>query len=471
MIPATTFAGQTVAVFGLGRSGLAVCRSLLAGGATLVAGDDDAASRQAAAAAGIPTADLARSDWSRFAALVLAPGVPLTHPTPHWSVLRAREKGVAIIGDIELFCRERARSSSEAPLVAVTGTNGKSTTTALIGHLLRAVGREVEIGGNIGTAILALAPPTPQRVHVVEMSSFQIELTPSLAPTIGILLNISPDHLDRHGSMQHYAELKARVVEAASHPIVGEDDDWCQEIVERLRLAHRCWVDVVSAQSRGGQGWYAIADTLIARAPWTGPLGAFANLAGIGSLRGRHNVQNALAASAAAMHLGLAPAQIAAALASFAGLPHRLEEVGKVGSTLFINDSKATNANSTATALAAFAGDVFWILGGRPKQGGITSLAPFFPRISKAFLIGEASDDFAATLKGKVALQCCGTLDVAVAAAADAAARLSRGEATVLLSPACASYDQFRNFEVRGDAFRALVAALPGVVMVKNDGA
>src|SRR5262245_355215 len=471
MIPATTFAGQTVAVFGLGRSGLAVCRSLLAGGATLAAGDDDAASRQAAAAAGIPSEDLARSDWSRFAALVLAPGVPLTHPTPHWSVLRAREKGVAIIGYIELFCRERARSSSEAPLVAVTGTNGKSTTTALIGHLLRAAGREVEIGGNIGTAILALAPPAPQRVHVVEMSSFQIELTPSLAPTIGVLLNISPDHLDRHGSMQHYAELKARVVDAASHPIVGEDDDWCQEIVERLRLEHRRWVDVVSAHSRGGPGWSAIEDTLIARAPWTGPLGAFADLAGIGSLRGRHNVQNALAASAAAMHLGAAPAQIAAALASFAGLPHRLEEVGKVGISLFINDSKATNANSAATALAAFAGDVFWILGGRPKQGGIASLAPFFPRISKAFLIGEASDDFAATLKGKVAVQCCGTLAVAVAAAADAAARLGGGKATVLFSPACASYDQFRNFEVRGDAFRALVAALPGVVMVKNDGA
>jgi UDP-N-acetylmuramoylalanine--D-glutamate ligase len=471
MTPATTFAGRTVAVFGLGRSGLAVCRALLAGGAKVVAADDDAANGQAAAAAGIPTEDLSRSDWCRFAALVLAPGVPLTHPTPHWSVLRARQAGIAVIGDIELFCRERTLRAPDAPFVAITGTNGKSTTTALLSHLLRGAGRQVETGGNIGTAILALAPPALDRIHVVELSSFQIELTPSLQPTIGILLNISPDHLDRHGTIERYAELKARVVEAAQHPIVGDDDDWCQDIAERLRLYNRTWVDVVSAQSQGGQGWYAIGSTLVARAPWTGPLGAFADLAGISSLRGRHNVQNTLAACAAAMQLGVAPAQIPAALGSFAGLPHRLEEVGRIGATLFINDSKATNANSTATALAAFAGEIFWIAGGRPKEGGIRGLAPYFPRIRKAFLIGEASDDFAATLRDKVAFECCGRLDLAVAAAARDAGRLGKGEPTVLLSPACASYDQFRNFEVRGDAFRALVAALPGAIMVKPDGA
>ena len=470
MIPATTFAGQTVAVFGLGRSGLAVCRSLLAGGAKLAAGDDDDASRQAAAAAGIPTADLSRSDWSQFAALVLAPGVALTHPKPHWSVLKAQAAGVAIIGDIELFCRERAARQPDAPFIAVTGTNGKSTTTALLGHVLHAAGRQVETGGNIGTAILGLAPPSSDKVHVVEMSSFQIELTPSLQPTIGILLNISPDHLDRHGTMEHYAWLKARVVDAAQHPIIGDDDDWCQDIAERLRLSNRSWVDVISAHSRVGHGWYALNQTLLTRAPWTGPLGAFADLTGIGSLRGRHNLQNALAASAAAMHLGVAPAQIAAALASFAGLPHRLEEVGRVGGTLFINDSKATNADSAATALAAFAGDIFWIVGGKPKQGGISALAPYFARIKKAFLIGEASDAFATTLDGKVAFERCGTLGVAVAAARRDAARLGGAEPIVLLSPACASYDQFRNFEVRGDAFRALVAALPGVITVKHDG-
>ena len=461
MTPATSFAGQSVALVGLGRSGLAAARALLAGGAKLAAWDDEEASRTAAAAAGLPTEDLTTSDWSRFAALVLAPGIALTHPEPHWSVAKARAAGVAIIGDIELFCRERARAGGATPFIAITGTNGKSTTSALIAHLLRAAGLEVALGGNIGTAILDLAPPAPRRVHVVEMSSFQIELTPTLAPSIGILLNISPDHLDRHGSMQHYAALKARVVQSAEHPIIGDDDDWCQDISERLRLANRTWVDLVSVAGRLGHGWYAVGSELISRAPWTGPLGAFADLAGIGSLRGRHNAQNALAASAAAMHLGLAPTQIVAALSTFPGLPHRLEEVGRIGATLFINDSKATNADSAATALAAFPADIFWILGGKPKEGGITSLEPYFARIRKAFLIGEATEAFAATLSSKVAFERCGTLEAAVPAAARDAQRLGGPEPIVLLSPACASYDQFRNFELRGDAFRALVAGLP----------
>jgi UDP-N-acetylmuramoylalanine--D-glutamate ligase len=465
MTPATTFAEQTVAVFGLGRSGLATCRSLAAGGAKVAAWDDNAASRDAARATGIGLTDLSAADWSRFAALVLAPGVPLTHPEPHWSVSKAQAAGVPIIGDVELFCRERARQSPDAPLVAITGTNGKSTTTALVAHLLSAAGRDVQMGGNIGTAILELAPPDAGRIHVIEMSSFQIELTPSLAPSVGILLNISPDHLDRHGTMEHYAELKSRVVAAARHPIVGEDDDWCRDIGERLRLANRTWVDIVSAQSRVGHGWYAHGSELVARAPWTGPLGAFADLTGVGALRGRHNMQNALAASAAAMHLGVRPGDIADALRTFPGLPHRLEEVGRVGPVLFINDSKATNADSAATALCAFSRDVFWIIGGKPKEGGIIGLEAYFPRVAKAYLIGEATEAFAATLHGKVACERCGSLDVAVASAARDAAAVAAGEPVVLLSPACASYDQFRNFEVRGDAFRALVAALPGVEM------
>jgi UDP-N-acetylmuramoylalanine--D-glutamate ligase len=322
---------------------------------------------------------------------------------------------------------------------------------------------DTQMGGNIGTAILALEPPAAGRAHVVEMSSFQIELTPSLKPTVGMLLNITPDHLDRHGTMENYAAIKARVPGTAGHPVVGEDDDWCRDIIERLRLANRSWVDIVSAQSRVGHGWYAVGSELVARAPWTGPLGRFADLAGIGPLRGQHNVQNALAASAAAMILGVAPADVAAALATFAGLPHRLEEIGRVGSTLFINDSKATNADSAATALAAFERDVFWILGGRPKQGGIASLASFFPRVAKAYLIGEATEEFAATLEGKVAFERCGRLEQAVAAAARDAAASGAPQPVVLLSPACASFDHYRNFEVRGDAFRALVEALPGI--------
>jgi UDP-N-acetylmuramoylalanine--D-glutamate ligase len=465
MIRVTTFAGKEVAVFGLGLSGLASCRALAAGGASVVAGDDSAAGRQAAAKLGVAVEDLAHADWSRFAAVVLAPGVPLTHPEPHWVVRRARSAGVEIIGDIELYARERARHAPDAPFVAITGTNGKSTTTALTAHILKSAGRDVQMGGNIGTAVLALEPPESGRCHVIEMSSFQIELTPTLEPTVGILLNVTPDHLDRHGAMESYAGLKARLVQDAPHPIVGDDDDWCRDISERLRLAGRGWVDIVSARSRVRHGWYATDRKLVSGAPWTGPAGAFADLAGIGALRGRHNIQNALSASAAAMHLGVPAAQVAAALATFPGLPHRLEEIGRLGHTLFINDSKATNADSAATALAAFDRDVLWILGGRPKQGGITSLAPFFPRIAKAYLIGEATEEFAATLDGRVPFARCGTLDNAVAAAAADAATSAASEPVVLLSPACASFDHYRNFEVRGDAFRSLVEELPGIEM------
>jgi UDP-N-acetylmuramoylalanine--D-glutamate ligase len=354
--------------------------------------------------------------------------------------------------------------------VAVTGTNGKSTTTSLIAHILKCAGRDVAMGGNIGTAVLALDPPAPQRCHVIEMSSFQIELTPTLRPTVGVLLNVSPDHLDRHGTMETYAALKARVVQGAEHAVVGDDDDWCREISERLRLAGRGWVDIVSQHGRVPYGWYAEGSALVARAPWTGPAGRFADLAGIGPLRGRHNVQNALAASAAAMTLGVSAAQVAAALATFPGLAHRLEEIGRLGATLFINDSKATNADSAATALAAFERDVFWILGGRAKQGGIATLAPYFPRVARAYLIGEATEAFADTLQGKVPFERCGMLPSAVAAATRDAAASGASEPVVLLSPACASYDQYRNFEIRGDAFRALVAALPGIELRRGQG-
>jgi UDP-N-acetylmuramoylalanine--D-glutamate ligase len=463
MIPATTFAGKEVAVFGLGKSGLASAHALIAGGAHVRAHDDDAEACAGAERAGIPVEDLSDADWRRFAALVLAPGVPLTHPKPHWVVGKAKAAGVEIIGDIELFCRERAKSCPEAPFVAVTGTNGKSTTTALIGHILRAAGKDVQVGGNIGAAVLGLAPPTRDRVHVLELSSFQIDLTPSLRPSIGVLLNISPDHLDRHGSMERYAALKERVVSRAARAVIGDDDDWCREISERLRLAQRGWVDMLSAKGRLSYGWYAVGSELVGRAPWAGPLGVFADLKGIGALRGEHNAQNALAASIVAFILGLEAHQVAAALKTFPGLPHRLEEVGRQGRTLFVNDSKATNADSAGKALAAFARDIFWILGGRPKEGGISGLERYFARIAKAYLIGEASPRFAAELSGKLPFEECGSLEKAVHAAARDAAASGAEEPVVLLSPACASFDQFRNFEVRGDAFRTFVARLPGI--------
>ncbi len=243
MIPITTFAGKKVAVFGLGGSGLVSASALLAGGADVVGDDDDEQSVAKANAAGIPTADLRVADWSRIAALVLAPGVPLTHPTPHWTVRLAQQAAVPVIGDIELFCRERVHIAPGAPFVAITGTNGKSTTTALVAHLAASAGMDAQIGGNIGTAILSLAPPRasliqPLRVHVIECSSYQIDLAPSLDPSVGILINLSEDHLDRHGDMEHYAAVKERLVAGVPRQgtaIVGVDDEWCREIAEPHR--------------------------------------------------------------------------------------------------------------------------------------------------------------------------------------------------------------------------------------------
>jgi UDP-N-acetylmuramoylalanine--D-glutamate ligase len=462
LIPVTTFAGKKVALFGLGGSGLASASALLAGGADVVAFDDNAASVAKANAAGIPTADLHGIDWSRIAALVLTPGVPLTHPAPHWTVQLAHKAGVDVIGDIELFCRQRRALAPDAPFVAITGTNGKSTTTALIAHLAASAGLDAQLGGNIGTAILSLAPPQAGRVHVIECSSYQIDLAPSLDPSVGILINLSEDHLDRHGTMENYAAVKACLV-AGVQPngtaIVGVDDAWCRAIADDLARAGKR-VARVSVRAKLNDGFYVEQQKIISAAD--GIESVIAELGGIGSLRGTHNAQNAACATAAALALGLDPPTIQAGLRSFPGLAHRMEEVGRRGAVLFVNDSKATNADSAAQALACF-DDIFWIAGGKPKTGGIDSLRKFFPRIRKAYLIGEAAEDFAATLGTDVPHEITGTLDNALAAATRDAEASAAAEPVVLLSPACASFDQYRNFEVRGDAFRALVQALPGI--------
>ncbi len=469
MIPVTTFAGQKVAVFGLGGSGLVSASALLAGAADVVGYDDDAESVAKASAAGIPTADLRGIDWSKLAALVLAPGVPLTHPAPHWSVQLAQKAAVPVIGDIELFCRERRRLAPEAPFVAITGTNGKSTTTALIAHLAASAGMDAQLGGNIGTAILSLAPPQagrvqPLRVHVIECSSYQIDLAPSLDPSVGILINLSEDHLDRHGTMEHYAAVKERLVAGVPKEgtaIVGVDDDWCRTVADRLALSGKRVVPI-SVRRTLADGVY-VEGQRIMRAVG-GSAMPIAEIGGIGSLRGLHNAQNAACAAAAALALGLTTEAIQAGLRSFPGLAHRMEEVGRRGSVLFVNDSKATNADSAAQALACF-NDIFWIAGGKPKTGGIESLREFFPRIRKAYLIGEAAQEFAVTLGTDVPHEITGTLDKALAAAARDAESSEEREPVVLLSPACASFDQYRNFEIRGDAFRALVRALPRVIV------
>jgi UDP-N-acetylmuramoylalanine--D-glutamate ligase len=462
VIAVTSFAGKKVAVFGLGGSGLASASALLAGGADVVAFDDDAASVAKANAAGIPTADLRQIDWAKIAALVLAPGVPLTHPKPHWTVTLAQQAGVEVIGDIELFCRERRKLTPGAPFVAITGTNGKSTTTALIAHLAASTGMDAQLGGNIGTAILSLAPPAAGRVHVIECSSYQIDLSPSLNPSVGILINLSEDHLDRHGTMEHYAAVKERLVAGVPRDgtaIVGVEDEWCQNIAVRLAQAGKHVVRI-SVRRKLSSGLFVENERIMRVGE--GSVRPIAELKGIGSLRGLHNAQNAACATAAALALGIEPQAIQAGLRSFPGLPHRMEEVGRRGAVLFVNDSKATNADSAAQALACF-GDIFWIAGGKQKTGGIESLRGFFPRIRKAYLIGEAAEEFAATLGNDVPHEIDGTLDKALAAAARDAEASTAAEQVVLLSPACASFDQYRNFEVRGDAFRTLVRALPGV--------
>jgi UDP-N-acetylmuramoylalanine--D-glutamate ligase len=464
MTPVTTFAGRTVALFGLGGSGLTTALALKAGGARVIACDDSAEAMAKAEGQGIETGDLRAADWSGFAALVLSPGVPLTHPEPHWSVRLAKAAGVEVIGDIELFCRERAKIAPEASFIAITGTNGKSTTTALIAHILREAGRDVQMGGNIGTAILSLEPPAPDRYHVAEMSSFQIDLTPSLRPSIGVLLNISPDHLDRHGSMENYVAIKERLVLSAEQAVIGFDDDHCREICGRLLPQDRPVFPISRENSLAGAVFYE--DGFLCRvirtaqARWVGE--RLLDLQGVSSLRGAHNGQNAAAAFSVCEALDISHDLIAKALKTFPGLPHRMEEVGRLGRAIFVNDSKATNADSTEKALAAF-DRVFWILGGKAKEGGIESLRSHFSKIERAYLVGEAADAFAATLEGAVPVARSGTLDRAVAQAAEDAAKSSAKEPAVLLSPACASYDQFKNFEERGNRFRDLVRALPGI--------
>lgn len=465
MIPVTTFRNQTVAVFGLARSGLDAARALMAGGADVLCADDARPRVVAAEGQGFATVDLASFDWSRLSALVLSPGVPLTHPEPHWTVVKARENGVEIIGDTELFFRERAARFPDTPVVAVTGTNGKSTTTALIGHLLASAGRAVSVGGNIGVAVLGLDPMGGGRAYVLEMSSFQIDLTPALAPDIGILLNVTPDHLDRHGDMAAYEAIKAQLVANAKRPIIGVDDTATERIAGDLEANGRVPVRF-SVRRALADGVY-LREGRLFRAE-QGTEREIADISGIRSLRGAHNAQNAAAAAAAALELGLTPDEVARGMTSFPGLAHRMEPVAHMGRVLFVNDSKATNTEAAARALSSFS-TIYWIGGGRPKHSGLDDLEPYFPRIRRAFLIGEAATSFASALGDRVPHEICGELHVALQRAAAAAAQDPAEEPVVLLAPACASFDQFADFEARGEAFRRLVAGLDDVVMTGGE--
>jgi UDP-N-acetylmuramoylalanine--D-glutamate ligase len=456
MFPATRFKGRRIAVLGLARSGLASAQALQAGGAEIAAWDDGEEARREAAAAGIPLRDLSRADFSAFTALVLSPGIPLTHPRPHWSVDRAHAAGIEVIGDTEIFIREIAGTGSR--LVAITGTNGKSTTTALTGHVLRSAGLDAHVGGNIGTAVFQLPPPESGRVYVLELSSYQIDLTPGLKPDAAILMNLTPDHLDRHGDMAGYAAVKAKIFARQSTgdvAICSVDDDWSAAIAATLPSAatHRPF----SVLRRLDDGISAPDGVL--QDCRKGEAQVQLDLRDLNALRGRHNWQNACAAYGAGRAMGVSADAIAEGFRSFPGLAHRMEEVARLGNVIFVNDSKATNADAAEKALLSF-DTIYWIAGGLMKAGGIEPLRPLFGRIVRAYLIGRDAPALAGTLEGITPYRICGTIEQATEAAARDARDEQRDSAVVLLSPACASFDQFPNFEVRGDAFRKAVKDL-----------
>ncbi len=463
VIAVPDFAGENVAVFGLGRSGLSVARALLAGGSRVVAWDDGEAARAKAKAEGLTLEDLTQRDWSDLSALVLAPGVPLTHPRPHRVVQLATLSQTPIIGDIELFGRavQAAPAPRRPKVAAVTGTNGKSTITTLLGHVVKACGRDAQVGGNIGEPALDLDPFHAGAVYVLETSSFQLELTHTFAPDVALLSNVTPDHLDRHGDMDSYVAAKRRIFAHQTpdqHAIIAVDDPITLNEATQLRTRDRGpMLTLVSGARVISDGVYVAGGVLYDALD--GAARDVVDLRGAHALLGRHNWQNAALVYAAARRLGFDRDKAAAALLSFPGLAHRMEPVGAVGSVRFVNDSKATNTDAVLQALSAF-DRVYWIAGGRAKGGGFADLAPVLSRVAKAYLIGEAAEAMAAELTGRVPIEISRDMRTATANAARDAAESGDVDPVVLLAPACASFDQFANFEARGDAFRDLVGEL-----------
>jgi UDP-N-acetylmuramoylalanine--D-glutamate ligase len=456
MISLDNSAGKTVAVLGLGLSGLSAARAYMKGGAEVRAWDDSAERRAAATSAGVPVVDLTGSEWKDIDQLFLSPGIPHTHPAPHPVVTLARAHDAEIVGDIELL----ARAVPAAKYIAITGTNGKSTTTALIGHILDTAGERVEVGGNLGTPALDLEPLDRSGCYVLELSSYQLELTPSAEFDVAILLNISADHLERHGGLDGYTEAKRRILGACrGTAIIGVDDPVCAAIYEESSKGGIATVIPISGTKPVANGVYAVDGMLYDDID--GERVAAVPLGDVETLPGSHNAQNAAAAYAAARAAGLSRERIAAGIRGYPGLAHRQQLIGVIDGVRYVNDSKATNPDAAARALSCYHG-IFWIAGGRAKEGGLEIIEPYLSRVRYAFLIGEAAMDFSAMLADKVALEVSGALETAVRDAHRMIGREKCDEAVVLLSPACASFDQYPNFEARGDDFSRCVALLPG---------
>jgi UDP-N-acetylmuramoylalanine--D-glutamate ligase len=464
MIPVQGCAGQKVAVLGLGRSGLAAARSLVAGGAEPLLWDDSAEARARAEAEGYATTDLTRdAAWEGVTLLVTSPGIPHLYPAPHPVIARAMAAGIPVDNDIGLFFRSWATddwdSMDQTPkVIAVTGSNGKSTTTALIHHILDACGRRTQMAGNIGRSVLDLDPAEDGEVVVLELSSYQTDLARALTPDIAVFTNLSPDHLGRHGGIGGYFAAKARLFTQGGpdRAVIGVDEAEGRYLADRMGegAGDDRVIRISSGQKLEGFGWSVFARKGFLTEWRKGRQAASVDLRGIAGLPGAHNHQNACAAWAACRTLGLPPREIEAALRSFAGLPHRSQTVAEIGGVRFVNDSKATNVDSAAKALQAFE-SIRWIAGGLGKDGGIAALAPHLKSVAKAYLIGHSARDFALQL-GDVPHMICETMAAAVAAAA---AEAGPGD-TVLLAPAAASFDQYPDFEKRGEDFAAQVAKL-----------
>ena len=454
MIEVTTYQDRLVAIYGLGRTGMSAANSLKAGGAEVVLGDGKEAALASAAAQGFNTSELNEMTLSAAAALVLSPGVPLTHPTPHEVVLAARAQGLPIIGDTELFAQ--MLKGTAAKLITITGTNGKSTTTALIGHVLHALGLNAPVGGNIGTPVLELEPPKADSYYVVELSSYQLDLTQTLEADVAILLNFSADHLDRHGGMAGYQASKRRSFEMqpdGALAILGVDDPHSAAMCAELAAEGRLRVVPISAHGKVAHGVYVEDGTLFdAMGDEAQPI---MQLADAPNLPGLHNGQNMAAAYAAARAMGGERAAIAKAIKTFPGLAHRIEVVGERRGVLYVNDSKATNAEAAEKALSAFK-NIRWIAGGVAKEGGLAPLYDALSNVRGAYLIGECAAQFAEELSDKIQITQC----VDMASALNAASNDAEDGDVVVLSPAAASFDQYKNFEARGDHFKQLVGEL-----------
>jgi len=464
MIPVQGIENQTIAVLGLGRSGRATAAALAEGGAKVVVWDDGADTRAQAETDGLTVLDLTRdANWDGVSALITSPGIPHLYPKPHPVIAKAYELGVPVDNDIGLFFRSFATRDWDqfdtAPrVIAITGSNGKSTTTALIHHILKEAGRPTQIGGNIGTGVLSLEPAIDGEVVVLELSSYQTDLARALTPDIAVFTNLSPDHLDRHGGPGGYFAAKRRLFAEGGpdRAVIGVDEVEGRYLADQLAMgpADDRVIRISSGQKLERFGWSVFARKGFLSEYRKGRQVASLDLREVTGLPGEHNHQNAAAAYAAIRAVGIAPREIERAFHSFTGLPHRSQTIAEIDGVRWVNDSKATNVDAAAKALTAFQ-NIRWIAGGMGKDGGIEALAPHLGQVVKAYLIGHSARDFALQI-GQTPYEIAETMDQAVARAR---AEAQPGE-TVLLAPAAASFDQYPNFEKRGEHFTALVQAL-----------